>query len=1123
MSDVQAPPRPARKRRRPAVVCAECRRRKIACDRKTSCGQCALHNVECVYVTGSVPPPYGRPLRQPVSPGSQPGLAVPGERNDLATGNVGGAGGDAGGGANGSSSSSSNNNNNNYTNGDGPAAAGGAGTTTATASPLDEEEEVAPGAELTNTMVSLGERSSRFGGRLAKTRLFGRTHWMNNMDEFKDIHSLTHLVHFVSGSAIYKSMRTCKRIARVIKAAELQKIAVPPRLGPDGQPLWLETVPPRAVADRLVELYFNAFEPQFRILHMPTFRREYEAFMDNEAQRRTPGYTPTPAEDGARRPRGKELPSHKPPKNGQGCASADFIVKLILVLALGSCFYDGMPSDGANPSDSTSTSPSSTSAAGNAAQLHDSLRVAAARAIQRLDVCHCSPLDKHRLNLDILQIYCLVTLARQTTALDLGDDLTWFTTGGLLHTAFGMGLNRDPSHFKSLSFAQSEMRRRLWATILELAVQSSLDQGMPPLISTDDYDCSPPLNLDDDQFGVDGDSGNLAGNPYDHLTVDLPMHGVAMPGPGGGGGGAASNKKRRVGAAGPPAGMGVGGYDNSLLPHGEHSFRRPAVPRKGQPDSVFTHTSMQRLLCRSLPVRLRITKALNGLGAGLTYERALQLSADLLDACRYTATTLRAAPVMWSWQSPEALEALGDKEHTAREKERAGFAKLRIAFYEMLTRRFHHSLHSPFARKAGNNVQFFYSRRARIETVLRLLSFFRQPTTHASMLADFNTPIASDDTADLEPASGIPLTLIYPTAADDPCRRLWLIGRGMLKCTVVDIMATAVIEMIHQLQEDFVPGSDLTLSQRELYDTVRTIIELTHARIEAGETSVKGYLFFRGALAQVDALIQGKPVRQVILESAQQASTKAINTLRNLAARRGVELPADMLDDGDGAGGDGGGLPIDNNNNNNNSNSNNSGNQANPTGYSGNGNGSDSLDPPSISPVALQTDELWAATEAGPGTTGLALGAVAPAFTTSVNGGGSGNSNSLYRGMYGNSSRHSHKLSSLAGGLTNTNTNTSAAATASTSGPSPSHILSMSEMGTVTYGDLERAAVRAGLDDMDMDSGVHLPSMTDIGSDGGGPGAGAGGPWVDEWMMDPQGEFGLNNWFFPYNDRINNG
>lgn len=46
----------SRKRRRPAVVCNECRRRKIACDRKAPCGQCVQYNSACTYYTPEFSP-----------------------------------------------------------------------------------------------------------------------------------------------------------------------------------------------------------------------------------------------------------------------------------------------------------------------------------------------------------------------------------------------------------------------------------------------------------------------------------------------------------------------------------------------------------------------------------------------------------------------------------------------------------------------------------------------------------------------------------------------------------------------------------------------------------------------------------------------------------------------------------------------------------------------------------------------------------------------------------------------------------------------------------------------------------------------------------------------------------
>jgi hypothetical protein len=63
-----------------------------------------------------------------------------------------------------------------------------------------------------------------------------------------------------------------------------------------------------------------------------------------------------------------------------------------------------------------------------------------------------------------------------------------------------LGLHRDPSHIGNMSVFHAEMRRRLWATVLEMTVQSSLDMGMPPMISPNDYDTLPPSNVNDDEL-----------------------------------------------------------------------------------------------------------------------------------------------------------------------------------------------------------------------------------------------------------------------------------------------------------------------------------------------------------------------------------------------------------------------------------------------------------------------------------------------------------------------------------------------------------------------------------------------------------------------------------------------
>lgn len=143
-------------------------------------------------------------------------------------------------------------------------------------------------------------------------------------------------------------------------------------------------------------------------------------------------------------------------------------------MAIGTCFYQG-------PDDT-----------------EDSLRESSSHWISAAQLWLSAPFEKRRLDLSGVQIYCLLLLARQTNV--VGGDLTWITAGSLVRTAMGIGLHRDPTHFPNMSVFHAELRRRLWATVLEIVVQSSLDSGMPPLISCEDYDCNPPSNIDDVQI-----------------------------------------------------------------------------------------------------------------------------------------------------------------------------------------------------------------------------------------------------------------------------------------------------------------------------------------------------------------------------------------------------------------------------------------------------------------------------------------------------------------------------------------------------------------------------------------------------------------------------------------------
>ncbi|KAI9694387.1 MAG: hypothetical protein M1822_000003 [Bathelium mastoideum] len=179
----------------------------------------------------------------------------------------------------------------------------------------------------------------------------------------------------------------------------------------------------------------RTIESVHRILHIPSFKREYEALWLSNTQYDTA-----------------------------------IRVQIKLVLAIGATTYD--------------------------AQF--SLRSSAIRWVYEAQTWLSEPELKSRLNLQTLQTQMLLFIARETAGVDAS--LTWISAGALLRMAVFMGLHRDPSCLPKRTAFVAEMRRRLWNTILEMTLQSSMTSGAPPLLSIDDFDTEPPRNFDDDQL-----------------------------------------------------------------------------------------------------------------------------------------------------------------------------------------------------------------------------------------------------------------------------------------------------------------------------------------------------------------------------------------------------------------------------------------------------------------------------------------------------------------------------------------------------------------------------------------------------------------------------------------------
>ncbi|KAK6447487.1 hypothetical protein FP744_10003737 [Trichoderma asperellum] len=204
-------------------------------------------------------------------------------------------------------------------------------------------------------------------------------------------------------------------------------------------------IPARELADELVENYLRTFEGIFRVVHIPTFRADYARFWDA---------------------------SH--PSNDS------FVILLQLVMALGATVHDSV----------------------------FSLRPMATQWIFEAQMWLMIPPEKKRINIEGIQIQCLLLLAKSTC--NVGSDMVWMMAGNLVRNAMFVGLHRDPQYLGDMTIYRAEMRRRLWATVLELNVQFSFDAGGSPLLSTAHYDTLPPANVNDDELTDEKDNGGIA-------------------------------------------------------------------------------------------------------------------------------------------------------------------------------------------------------------------------------------------------------------------------------------------------------------------------------------------------------------------------------------------------------------------------------------------------------------------------------------------------------------------------------------------------------------------------------------------------------------------------------------
>ncbi|KAI0442921.1 hypothetical protein F4803DRAFT_517292 [Xylaria telfairii] len=286
-------------------------------------------------------------------------------------------------------------------------------------------------------------------GVVSKTRYFGQSHWMNGIVHFRSMLELFENQSKDAKSEAMAVLNRCKALARTIKAQRSPGIVN--KFGTN--------IPTRDIADKLVDAYLRTLETIFRVLHVPSFRRDYEQ------------YWAAPE-----------------------AAGVPFVIQLQLVMAIGATIYDES----------------------------FSMRKLAVQWVTEAQYWLLIPPAKGKLTIIGLQIMILLTLARETAS--VGGDLVWIHVGSLLRSAFYMGLHRDPSRLPKMSRLDAEIRRRLWNTILELELKTSIDSGGFPSISPDTSDTRAPADLDDvDLEGDDEPTNDETGERFTDMSMALAL------------------------------------------------------------------------------------------------------------------------------------------------------------------------------------------------------------------------------------------------------------------------------------------------------------------------------------------------------------------------------------------------------------------------------------------------------------------------------------------------------------------------------------------------------------------------------------------------------------------------
>ena len=207
----------------------------------------------------------------------------------------------------------------------------------------------------------------------------------------------------------------------------------------------LAELPERATVEALVNCYLVTFDKLFPLLDPPAFQREVAEFYQNPSGVRN-----------------------------------EWLAQLYMVLAL-ACY--------ASPACSLESYPGGIE--GLSGQLLNGAEAAFTQTSFLLNPCHRQ--------FTTTRVLCMIAIAKQLDIMTHNDsDTCWQYMGLVVRLAMGLWLHRSPDSFDTMPFAESQERKRIWITVAQLDLFTSIAAGMQTQCQPEDCNTPAPSKSDED-------------------------------------------------------------------------------------------------------------------------------------------------------------------------------------------------------------------------------------------------------------------------------------------------------------------------------------------------------------------------------------------------------------------------------------------------------------------------------------------------------------------------------------------------------------------------------------------------------------------------------------------------